>query len=58
MKTIKREKLNVISMGSGGKGKPTKVILDGNVHQYVGIGWVDEGKASAADLDKYPTVVD
>ena len=55
--TIKRSQLSGLRMGDG-EGKPCKVILDGQVMNYVGIGWVDEGVASAKDKKEYPTVVD
>ena len=45
-------------MGSGGKGKPTKVILDGIVNEYVGIGWIELEKAKPAEYRNYPVVVD
>ena len=57
-KTIKRSELSNIKMVAGGEDRISKVILDGTVRQWVGIGWVDEGQASAADKRKYPTVID
>lgn len=33
------------------------VIVDGRLMSYVGIGWVDERKATQADADLYPVVV-
>lgn len=57
-KTVKRSQLSNIRMTTGGEDKYSKVILDGNVRQWVGIGWVDEGPASADDKKKYPTVID
>ena len=38
------------------KAKHTTVIDDGHVRNWVGIGWVDHGKATEADYKKYPTV--
>lgn len=57
-KPIKRSELSTIKMVAGGEDRISKVILDGNVRQWVGIGWVDEGPASAADKLKYPRVLD
>jgi len=59
MKTIKASKLNPVAMACDiGKGKlPYKVIKDGCVMQYVGIGWVHEKKANKSDYDKLPVVV-
>lgn len=36
----------------------TKVVLNGHVYSWEGIGFVDEGPATAADKEKYPTVVE
>lgn len=44
-------------MVAGGEKKHPVVIHDGMVKQWVGIGWVTEGKAKAADRKAYPTVV-
>ena len=46
-------------MGCGGKDKPIRVISDGRVMCYVGIGWVvEEENATADDYRKYPRVID
>lgn len=58
MKTVTRRQVGNIAMVNGGEKKHPRVILDGIVKNWVGFGWVDEGKATAADLKKYPTVVD
>jgi hypothetical protein len=55
---IKRSELSTIKMTTGGEDRISKVILDGNVRQWVGIGWVDEGPATDADKLKYPRVLD
>jgi hypothetical protein len=57
-KPIKRSELSNIKMVVGNEDRISKVILDGNVRQWVGIGWVDEGPATAADKLKYPRVLD
>jgi hypothetical protein len=53
-KTYPRHRTHPAIMGCGGKNKPTRVIDGDRVMFYVGIGWVDEGKATAADKKKYP----
>lgn len=57
-KPVKRSELSTIKMTTGGEKRISKVILDGNVRQWVGIGWVDEGPATEADKLKYPRVLD
>lgn len=37
--------------------KLTKVIINGVVHEWVGIGLVECGAATEGDREKYPTVV-
>ena len=55
--TVKRAALSTIKMVAGGEKKHPVVILDGDVRRWVGFGWVNEGKADAADRKKYPTVI-
>lgn len=43
MKTIKRSALQNIRMTAGGEKRIKKVILDGTVREWVGIGWIDCG---------------
>lgn len=38
---IKRSALSNIAMASGGESRITKVVLDGRVMEWVGIGWID-----------------
>ena len=56
MKTITADKCSIIYMSCHPKAKHTTVIDDGHVRNWVGIGWVDHGKATEADYKKYPTV--
>jgi len=58
METVKRSELSSIKMAVVNEKKYPRVILDGNVHNWVGFGWVDEGKATDEDLEKYPEVED
>ena len=57
-KTIKRSALSKLVMASGIEKRVSAVILDGCVHRWVGIGWVDEGKATASQQRRLPIVVD
>ncbi len=53
-KTIKFSELKRLSFCNSSK-LPQKIIVDGQVKEWVGIGWLDiDDKPSA----KYPTVVD
>ena len=58
MSTVKRSELSNVHMAGGNEEKYTKIILDDHVHNWVGFAWVDEGKATKSDKQKYPTVVD
>lgn len=58
-KPVKRHRTHPAVMGCGGKDKPLRVIDDGRVMCYVGIGWVvEEANATEADYRKYPRVID
>ena len=57
-KTIKRAKLSNLSMVAGGEKTISKVILDGVVKQWVGFGWVDEGKPTKQQNETLPHVID
>jgi hypothetical protein len=57
-KPIKRSELSTIKMTTGNEDRISKVILDGNVRQWVGIGWVDEGPATETDKLTIPRVID
>lgn len=56
MKTVSRKDLSTIHMVEGGENEHPRVILDGHVMNWVGFGWVDEGKATDDDKQNYPTV--
>ncbi len=57
-KTITRSQLSKIRMASGGENKISRVILDGVVMTWVGIGWIDEGAPTARQRATLPVVVD
>ncbi len=56
-KGIKREELTNLRMSAGNAKKFTKVICDGFVQQWVGIGWVKERKATKRDLETIPSAL-
>jgi len=59
MKKIKRSKLNPIYSETIYKKYPRVIDEDKNtVHQFVGIGWVDEGKPSQEDKITCPVIVE
>ena len=58
MKTVTRHAVSSLRMVAGNEKKHPIVILDGIVKEWVGIGWIGEGKASIEDKRKYPTVED
>ena len=43
-------------MTTGGEDRISKIILDGVVKEWVGIGWIDIGEAEPEDYLKYPEV--
>jgi hypothetical protein len=57
-KTYLRQRTHTAIMGSGGKGKPMNVIDGDRLMEYVGIGWIEIRKATGADREKYPVLVD
>lgn len=57
-RTVKRSELSTIRMVAGGEKRIDRVIIGDRVHNWVGFGWVDEGKATKANFKKYPTVED
>ncbi len=57
LNTVPVAELSTIKMTTGGEKKHPVVIHNGYVKRWVGMGWVSEDKATAADIKKYPTVV-
>lgn len=43
-------------MTTGGEDRISKIILDGVVKEWVGIGWIDIGTATPDDYSKIPEV--
>lgn len=56
--TVRRSDLSTIKMVAGLEDVYTRVIDDGVLKEWVGIGWVNVGPATDADRAKYPTVVE
>lgn len=54
--TYPRKKTDPLLMGCG-KGKPTRVIDGDRLMEYVGIGWIEERKATAEDRKLFPTLI-
>lgn len=55
---IKRSEIGNFAMTAGNEKKFTRIICDGRVREWVGIGWVDAGVPTEADRAKLPTVID
>lgn len=53
---LRRDLTNLV-MGDGA-GKPCRVIDNGVIRLYVGIGWIDERDAKPGDEDRYPVVAE
>jgi hypothetical protein len=58
MKRVNIEQCSALRMTTGGEKKHPVVIHGGDKMQWVGFGWVNEGKASARDRKKYPRVTE
>jgi len=56
MKTIPVSKVSNIRMAAGGEKRITKLIDDGVLKEWVGIGWIVLRKATAADKKRYMRV--
>ena len=55
---IPRSALSNLRMAAGNERRIRAVIMDGHVHRWVGIGWVDEGEPMPAQLRRLPVVED
>ena len=54
---VKAAELSTIKMVAGNEKIYSRVIQDGEVKNWVGFGWVDEGKATSKDYELYPMVI-
>jgi hypothetical protein len=57
-KNYPRRRTHPAIMGSGGKGKPRRVIDGDRLMEYVGIGWIELRPATAEDRKRYPELED
>lgn len=57
MKTVHARELSSLKMAAGNEKKFPRVVLDGDVRDWVGIGWINSGKAQSPRDDKLPRVV-
>lgn len=55
--TVHARELSAVKMVAGNENRYTRVIDSGNLKNWVGFGWIDEGPASAEDRAKYPEVI-
>ena len=53
---VKRSELTNMKMVSGNESKYSRIIVDGVVKNWIGFGWIPEGKATKDDYNKYPVV--
>ena len=56
MKNIRRSEVTNIRMVARNEKKYSRIIMNNHVHNWVGFGWIDEGKATTKDKQKYPEV--
>jgi len=55
---VTAKELNNLRMVAGNESKYDRVVLDGKVMAWVGIGWIEERDAFPDDYDNYPVVVE
>ncbi len=53
---VKASELSKLRMTAGNENRYSKVIQDGRLLQWVGIGWIDLGAATEEDCSNYPEV--
>lgn len=56
--TVTRSALSTVRMAAGNEKRHPIVIDDRTVKEWVGFGWIDLRRATAADFTKYPCVKD
>lgn len=55
---VNRAELSILRMVAGNERKYTKVIIEGRLKEWVGIGWIDCGEPTEEDRAKYPEAVE
>lgn len=58
MKTIKASELHTVLMVAGRERKISTVIDNGDLKEWVGIGWITIRKATPSDYKRYRVVVE
>lgn len=58
VQTVTRKQLSTISMVNGNEHKFSVVIMDGQVKEWVGIGWIDVGPPTEDQKVSLPHVID
>ena len=53
---VKASELSKLRLTAGNENTYSKVIQDGRLLQWVGIGWIDLGAAIKEDYSNYPEV--
>jgi hypothetical protein len=53
---VKASELSTLKMTAGNEDRYSKVIQDGRLLQWVGIGWIDLRTATEEDYSNYPEV--
>jgi hypothetical protein len=53
---VKASELSKLKMTAGNEDRYSKVIQDGRLLQWVGIGWIDLNAATEEDYSNYPEV--
>ena len=56
MTEVSARELGSIAMVEGNEKKYSPIIDEGDLKEWVGIGWIRLRPATPADLEKYPTV--
>jgi hypothetical protein len=57
-RTVKRDQLSTMRMVVGNEDIYSSVIDNGHRKDWVGLGWIDCGPATPADIANFPTVVE
>ena len=58
VKTVKLSELSILRMTTGGEKKYSRVVINGVLKEWVGIGWIDIRRAKTRDLTTYPMAVE
>ena len=57
-KTVKRSELSLAKMAAGNERRYPRVLDNGVVKEWVGIGWISIGSTTDAEKAKIPEVVE